>query len=134
MQFVYKPEGADPLRWEFDPNRLMSPEVEVIERHTGLTFGEWADAVGRGSFTAIHGLLYVLLKRKHPTLKWDEVAFCMADIDFEMSVEEQRAAVAELEAKAASGSPLTEAEADVLTEMRAALAESGEEPGPKDED
>lgn len=133
MQFVYKPEGADPLRWEFDPNRLMSPEVEVIERHTGLTFGEWADAVGRGSFTAIHGLLFVLLKRKHPTLKWDEVAFCMAEIDFEMDPEEQREAIAELEAKAANG-PLTEAEADVLTELREALAGTDEVPVPKDED
>lgn len=117
MRFVYKPEGADPRKWDFDPYKLMSPEVEVIERNTGYAFGEWVDQVGRGSFTAIHGLLFVLLKRGHPTLKWDEVQFCMADIDFEMDDEEKVATRQKLEEKAQNG-PLTEAEAEVLRELQ----------------
>lgn len=132
MQFVYKPEGADPTKWEFNPERLMSPEVEAIERHTGMTFGEWADAVGKGSAVAIHGLLYVMLKRKHPTLKWDEVVFCMADIDFEMDPDEQRAAVDRLTAIAAER-PLLEDEAAVLRELEEALANAAEEPAPKED-
>lgn len=116
MQFVYKPEGIEPRKWVFDPNRLMSPEVEAIERHTGLAFGEWMEQVGRGSFTAIHGLLYVLLKRQHPTLKWEEVQFCMADIDFEMSPEEIREARKHLESKA-KDAPLSEADALALQEL-----------------
>lgn len=116
MQFVYKPEGAEPRKWPFDPNKLMSPEVEAIERHTGYAFGEWIDQVGRGSFRAIHGLLYVLLKRTHPTLKWDEVQFCIEDIDFEMSAEEMRDARKALEARAADG-PLNDADAAALREL-----------------
>ena len=83
MKFIYKPEGAEPMKWDYDPARLMSPEAEAIERHTGMTFGEFNVKCGQGSFTAIHGLLYVMLKREYPTLKYDEVQFCLDDIDFE---------------------------------------------------
>lgn len=117
MQFVYKPEGADPRKWPLDPYKLMSPEVEAIERHTGLAFGEWVDQIGKGSFLAIHGLLYVMLKRSHPTLKWDEVVFCMADVDFEMDADERAETLAALEDKA-TRAPLSEEEALVLTELR----------------
>lgn len=89
MQFVYKPEGADPIKWDFDPTKLMSPEVETIERHTGFTFTQWVEAIGNGSFLAFHGLLYVLLKRSTPTLKWTDVQFCMADIDMAMTTDEE---------------------------------------------
>lgn len=101
MLFVYKPEGATPRKWDFNPQKLMSPEVEVIERFTGLSFSHWIEAVGEGSFTAIHGLLFVLLKRQAPTLKWDEVQFCMDDIDFELEPHEKAQLRKELEAKAA---------------------------------
>lgn len=102
MKFVYKPEGADPREWDFDPTRLMSPEVESIERHTGLAFTEWVEAIGKGSFLAFHGLLYVLLKRTTPTLKWTDVQFCMADIDMAMSREEEDDLVARLTEKSMS--------------------------------
>lgn len=84
MYFIYKPEGAEPKRWKFDPTKLMSPEAEAIERLCGMTFGEWVDAVGRTSITALHGLLYVMLKREQPTLTYDQVQFCLDDIDLEL--------------------------------------------------
>ncbi len=134
MQFVYKPEGAEPRRWDFNPAKLMSPEVEAIERHTALAFGEWINQVGRGSFVAIHGLLYVLLKRTHPTLKWDEVQFCMEDIDFEMNAEERAEALAALEEKATHG-PLGEADSAALAELRdLAEKDAAADAAPKDED
>jgi hypothetical protein len=83
MKFVYAPEGAEPKKWDYNPNRMMSPEAEAIERHTGMTFGEFLQKCGQGSFLAIHGLLYVMLKREYPTLKFDEVQFCLDDVDFE---------------------------------------------------
>lgn len=84
MYFVYKPEGVEPTRWKFEPFKLMSPEVEAIEDHTGLAFKDFLEAFQGGSFKAIHGLLWVLMKRDRPTLKWHEVQFCMDDIDFEL--------------------------------------------------
>ena len=89
MLFVYSPEGADPKKWPFDPSKLMSPEAETIERHTGMTFAEWGASVPKGSMLALHGLLYVLLKRSDPTLKWDSVQFCLAEIDFELEPEDE---------------------------------------------
>lgn len=83
--FVYAPEGAEPQRWDFDPTRLMSPEAEAIEHHTGMTFGDWITAIQNLSVTAMHGFLYVMLKRKNPRLKWDEVQFCLADVSLEAS-------------------------------------------------
>lgn len=124
MLFVYKPEGADPRKWEFDPTRLMSPEVEAIERHTGLTFEGWVEACGKGSFIALHGLLWVLLKRSSPTLKYDEVQFCMADLDFEMDEQERAEMRAELEAKP----DRTPAEERVLAELIESGVEAAEAP------
>lgn len=84
MYFIYKPEGVEPTRWKFEPSKLMSPEVEAIEDHTGMAFKQWFEAFEQGSFKAIHGLLWIMLKRSRPTLLWHEVQFCMDDIDFEV--------------------------------------------------
>lgn len=121
MQFVYKPEGVEPLTWEFNPGKLMSPEVEAIERYTGQAFGDWVEQLERGSFTAIHGLLYVLLKRTRPTLKWNEVEFCMDEVGWDLSPEDMAAMVENLEAKAKTEG-LTDREAEQLAELREELA------------
>ena len=55
--------------------RLLSPEAEAIERHTGWTFEEWQAQLGRGSMLAHHGLLFVLLKRSRPTLRGTRSSF-----------------------------------------------------------
>jgi len=111
MHFVYQPEGADPLKWDFDPTRLMNPEVEAIERHTGLTFGAWVEAVGNSSVLAFHGLLYVYLKRTTPTLKWDDVQFCMADVSFDLTDDEKAQLVRTLVDKRDAGTITTQEQA-----------------------
>jgi hypothetical protein len=126
MKFVYKPEGAEPKSWDFAPDRLMNAEAEAIERHTGLTFGEFVDKISATSFLAIHGLLYVMLKRTIPTLKWDEVQFSLADVDFELDDAEAADAVRELADKQKVGT-LTDAEQATLTK----LLEQGVEASPK---
>jgi hypothetical protein len=113
-QFVYKPEGATPKKWDFDPSKLMSPEAIAIERLTGMTFGEWQDALSRGSMLALQALLYVLLKRETPTLKFDDVQFCNDDVDVELTDEEAAEEVRDLEAKES----LTDQEQAVLDALR----------------
>lgn len=80
-QLVYKPKGNEPQSWPVEPDKMLSPEVMAIERLTKMTFAEWGDALGRGSITALHALLYVLLKREHPVLRPDDLSFSMEDID-----------------------------------------------------
>lgn len=119
MLFVYQPEGAERKEWEFDPGRLMSPEAEAIERNTGMTYAEWTSAVRGGSILALHGLLYVMLKRSEPTLKWEQVQFCLDDVDFELDEQETDEAIANLEAS----DHLTEAQQVLLDNLRASRAD-----------
>lgn len=90
MKFVYKPEGLEPKEWEFEPNKLMSPECIAIEKLTGLTFTEWAAAVKRGSVQCVHAYLWVMLKRENPTLTPKQVQFSLEEYDFEPSDDEIR--------------------------------------------
>lgn len=120
MRYVYTPEGAEPQSWEYDASRLLSPEAEAIERHTGWTFEEWQAQLGRGSMLAHHGLLFVLLKRSRPTLKWDEVVFSYSEVDFELDEDETREAIAALEAEP----ELSEREQAALDLLRGTLDEA----------
>lgn len=84
MKFSYKPEGADePRVWQFDPNHMKSSEMMQVERMTGFTWAEWIDACSRGSMTAVHALLFVLLKRDMPELDPNAVEFELDQIDIE---------------------------------------------------
>lgn len=82
-RLVYKPEGADPKSWPFNPDKMLSSEVMLIERQTGMTFIEWGQALGAGSMTALHAALWVLLRRDMPDLDPEAVVFSMDDIDIE---------------------------------------------------
>lgn len=84
MKFSYKPEGAtEPRVWQFDPNHMKSSEMMQVERMTGLTWAEWIDACARGSMTAVHALLFVLLKRDLPNLEPGAVEFELDQIDID---------------------------------------------------
>lgn len=113
MRFSYTPEGADKRTWDFKPGKLMSVEAEVIERLTGLTYKQFTESLGETSITATHALLYVLLKRSDPTLKYDQVQFCIDEIEFDLDDDETAAAITELERRKADR-PLTEEEAEAL--------------------
>jgi hypothetical protein len=128
MKFTYTPEGAQPRSWDYNPLRLMSPEAEAIERHTGMTFAEWESKVTAGSMLAIHGLLFVMLKRTHPTLKWDEVQFCLDEVDFEPDEEEKATALAGLQKQLDEGGALSEGEAELYERLKADPSEAA----PKD--
>lgn len=80
-RLVYKPEGVEPKSWPFDPEKMPSNELILIEQLTGMTFGEWADAITRGSMTALHAALWVLLRRADDTLEPSALVFTMDDVD-----------------------------------------------------
>lgn len=73
MFLTYRPEGADERRWPFKPERLMSAEAEAIERQTGWTYEEFGERLIKGSVTARRALLWVMLKREEPTLRYSQV-------------------------------------------------------------
>lgn len=99
MRLIYAPEGAEPQSWDFEPRKIMSPEAELIERHTGWTFDEFGQQFLKGSTLARHALLYVMLKRKTPGLRFDDVQFAMGEVDVVFGDDEMRAFRAALEEK-----------------------------------
>lgn len=88
-RLIYKPQGNEPKSWPVEPDKMLSPEVMAIERLTQMTFAEWGDALGRGSITALHALLFVLLKREMPVLKPSDLSFSMDDIDIQPDEDEE---------------------------------------------
>jgi hypothetical protein len=86
VYLVYKPEGTDePHRWTYNPRKLMSAEREAIERQTGLMYSEFTQAVVQGSSICRRALLWVMLKREHPTTKWGDVDFAWDELTLEYS-------------------------------------------------
>ncbi|MCZ4099841.1 hypothetical protein [Streptomyces sp. H39-C1] len=89
MFLVYQPEGSEePQRWSYNPRKLMDVEREVIERRTEMTFAEFTQAVVKGSSLARRALLFVMLKREHPTTKYDDVHFLWDELKLEYSKQE----------------------------------------------
>ena len=74
MRLTYSPEGATPQTWDYDPAKLLSSEAIAIEKATGMEFdGEYQASLLKGSIAARRALLWVLLKRGEPTLKFEQI-------------------------------------------------------------
>jgi hypothetical protein len=83
---VYKPEGSEePKRWKYQPKKLMSPERELLEKLTGKNFTEFTVDVQKGNSRCRRALLFIYLKREHPTLKFDDVDFAWEELTLEHS-------------------------------------------------
>lgn len=86
MYLVYKPEGSEePKRWRYQPKKLMSPERELIEKLTSRNFTEFTVDVQKGNSRCRRALLFIYLKRDHPTLKFDDVDFAWDELTLEHS-------------------------------------------------
>lgn len=86
MYLVYTPEGDEkPQRWKYQPKKLMSPEREMLEKFTGKNFTEFSADVLKGNSKCRRALLYMYLKRQHPTLKFDDVDFAWDELILEHS-------------------------------------------------
>jgi hypothetical protein len=96
VYLVYQPEGSDePTRWPYNPRKLMSAEREAIEKRTGQPFAEFTKAVIQGSSLARRALLWVMLKRDHPTTKFDDVDFAWDELRLEYSRQEYAQMIAD---------------------------------------
>lgn len=127
MRFVYRPDGVEPRSWEFEPAKMMSPEAEAIERLTKMTFVQWQSAVQDGSMLAIRALLWVLLKRSNPGIKFESLEFSMGEIDWELGEQERVDVIRVLTAKQDSGEALTLEEAQLLEELTAESDDTGDD-------
>ncbi|MEV6790906.1 hypothetical protein AB0M87_02670 [Streptomyces sp. NPDC051320] len=89
MFLVYQPEGADePQRFPYKPQKLMSVEREALERRSHMDFADFTKGVLNGNAVCRRALLWVLLKREHPTLKYEDVDFAWDELKLEYSKQE----------------------------------------------
>lgn len=91
MFLIYTPDGEEEQRLLYKPRRMMSAEREVLERRTGRDFSDFTTAVLSGNSLCRRALLWVLLKRTHPTLRFEDVDFAWDDLRLEYSKQEYQA-------------------------------------------
>ncbi|MGP4084180.1 hypothetical protein [Streptomyces sp. KR55] len=86
MYLVYKPEGSDePKRWRYQPKKLMSAEREMLERRTDRNFTQFTQDVVKGNSQCRRALLFMYLKREHPTIRYEDVDFAWDELTLEHS-------------------------------------------------
>lgn len=99
MKVTYTPEDSEPQVFDYNPNTLLSAEREALEKRTGLPFNDFAMGVLKGNSLCRRAMLHVLLKREHPTLRFDDVDFRWDELTVEMTKGEIDLAVARLREK-----------------------------------
>lgn len=129
MHLVYTPEGGEEQRWEYRPGRLRVMEMEAIDRHTGMSYAtEFKAELIKGNTRARRALLWTMLRRSHPTLKFDDVDFA----DDELRLERDQAEIAEEIAAVEGMADLPEADRLMtLAVLRQQLATAPEPPAGK---
>ena len=89
MYLVYQPEGTEePQRFLYKPQKLMSAEREALERRSAMDFSDFTKGVLNGNAICRRALLWVMLKRQHPTLKFEDVDFAWDELKLEYSKQE----------------------------------------------
>jgi len=118
----YTPDDGPAQRYDLSTIRFLTSEAETCERNTGQ---EWATLKGRDALvirdspTAKRALLWVLLKRDSPTLKFRDFDPAEADIVVRLDAAEGEEILAE-----AREQDLTEAQdTQALRELKSILDE-----------
>lgn len=127
MLLKYTPEGGEAQTWTVDLGKLRTMETEAIEKVTDLPYGSaFREQLFKGGTRARRALLWTMLRRAHPTLKFADVDFA----DDEVVVDFDREEWANIRAAVADAPGLDDdARAFQLGAIDAAMAEAPEAPG-----
>lgn len=90
LRLIYTPEGEDSQEFDFDPDTVFSLEAEALEDVGGDSwdsYAEWIDKVGSGNIRARRALLWILLRRSNPKLRFEDLVFRINEFDV-LGVEE----------------------------------------------
>lgn len=82
----------DGKTYEYDSSRLMSSEMKVIQKYTGMTYAEWNAALGSSDLEALDALVWLVRSRSGETdaigeYDYDIKAVTARDLDAETEVE-----------------------------------------------
>jgi hypothetical protein len=78
LRLVYNPDGGDRQEFEFDPDNPLNLEAEALESVGGEAWEDYPGFLmraGSGNARARHALLWVMLRRTNPQLRFVDVVF-----------------------------------------------------------
>jgi hypothetical protein len=97
MNVAFKSEKFGDHEWpNFKPNKMMSTEAEAIEGVTQMSFVQWGQSLLNGNALCGRALVWVLLKRQNPNLRFKHVDFPIDELSVELDDEEKAKIRAEL--------------------------------------
>jgi hypothetical protein len=117
---TYTPADGEAREWEFDARRVPASQAERVERRYGGSFAKWSAEVQQGSARARRLLLWHLLCRDHPTLRWEDTPdYLFGELEITYSSVELQELITQAEK-----SPMadTETKDAVIAGMRGELA------------
>lgn len=90
MHVTYKPEDGDRQEWDIDFDRVRTSQAQIIERaFDGKTWDEFKIGVQSGNAKARRVLLWHLMTRDHPMMRFDDTPdFYTGELVTEYSVKE----------------------------------------------
>jgi hypothetical protein len=133
MFVTYTPAGETPREWVFKPGDMLNRESEQIEKVTGLTWEEFLQQLQKGLTMARRALLWTLLRRDHPVLRFSDIEFRQGElaVDYDRGeLEEMRAGLLEPGAQARAEKSGQDLDA-MLAAVEAQMEKAREDPAPK---
>ncbi len=90
MIITYKPKGQAEKKWVFDPEDVPQSAAELIERRFGAdaSYEAWLMALRKGGARAQRVLLWWLLYRDHPNMRFEDVDPTRRELDVEFTKSE----------------------------------------------
>jgi hypothetical protein len=94
MKLIYQPEGEAAQEFVYQPTKLLSPEAEAIEK---IGRGGWWDsydefgiAFMKGNMRAKRAVLFIMLKRQNPGIRFEDISFAPTELLVAWDDEEQQ--------------------------------------------
>jgi len=115
MFFTYTPDDGDEQQWEFVPSEVLADEGEAAEKAYGQAWDLFLVDVFKGSMRARRTLLWMLMRREHPSLSYVDTPNFKAG---EVLVELDRAELQEMRDRLAA---TPDPDADVLAHLDSEL-------------
>lgn len=88
MIITYAPAGGDERTWDYKAEDLPSADAEDIEDAVGDTFDQFQVKLMTGGAKARRALLWVLLRRDTPGLRFSDVSYRMGEVTAEFDAAE----------------------------------------------
>lgn len=123
MILTYKPDGEERQVWSVKFGKLRSSEADLIEKFAGVRFVDFQKEATAGPGRSLRALTFVMLKRAHPAMRWEDFDPLLDEIELDFDKDEMEQVRAEI-----SKDPTLTAEQVAMLD---AAVEAAEEAPPK---